>query len=189
MYGKVEKCKEQIEIDTEFIQEMDKLYPNRKDAAIDKIKTGWNYFYNNDYDTSMKRFNQAWLLNPNLYEIYWGYGNLIAIKGNPKEAIKYFDIAKKYNPENSDFYVASALAYSDVFLKGNNTENELLKKAIKDLESGLKIDPKNAKLYSMLSTTYFYLNNIKKAKEYLKKAESLDASTINNEYRKILESK
>lgn len=187
MYGEVTKCKEQLESDKEFLAEMDRFFPNRKDAMNDRIKSGWKYFYENNLDTSMKRFNQAWLLSPNSYEIYWGFGNIIAIKGRPKDAVKYFDMAKKFNPANSDFYVSSALAYSQIFLEEKNSK--LLHIAIKDLENGLKLNPKNGKLYSMLSTSYFYLNNIKEAKKYLIEAEKLDPSSINKEYKTILNSK
>ncbi|WP_228374702.1 hypothetical protein [Chryseobacterium sp. FH1] len=74
-----------------------------------------------------------------------------------------------------------------MYLKNNNSE--LLRKAIKDLETGLKIDPKNAKLYSLMSTSFFYLNDVKKAKEFFKKADEIDGSAINEEYRKIISSK
>lgn len=187
MYGEVTKCKEQLESDKEFLAEMDRFFPKRRDAMQDRIKSGWKYFYENDFETSMKRFNQAWLLSPESYEIYWGFGNIIAIKGKPKDALKYFDMAKKLNPTNSDFYVSSALAYSQIFLEEKNSK--LLNSAIKDLEKGLKLNPKNGKLYSMLSTSYFYLNNIKEAKKYLVEAEKLDSSSINKEYKRILDSK
>lgn len=187
MYGKVEKCKEQLQSDREFLVEMDKHFPNRTAAMNDRIKSGWKYFYENDLDTSMKRFNQAWLLNPQSYEIYWGFGNVVAMKGKPKDAIEYFDMAKKLNPSNSDFYVSSALAYSQIFLDEKNTS--FLKIGIKDLEAGLKLNPKNGKLYSMLSTSYFYLNNIKEAKNYMKEAEKFEPSSINPEFKKILNSK
>ncbi|WDF48099.1 hypothetical protein PQ459_06350 [Chryseobacterium sp. KACC 21268] len=187
MYGNAKKCKEQLESDKEFLAEMDKKFDNRKDAAKSLIKSGWDYFYKNDYNTSMKRFNQAWLINKEIYEIYWGFGNLVAVQGNPENALKYFDLAKKYNPQNSDFYSSTAIAYAQIYLKNNNSE--LLRKAIKDLETGLKIDPKNAKLYSLLSTSYFYLNDMKNAKAYFKKADEIDSSVINQEYRKIINSK
>ncbi|MCX8524293.1 hypothetical protein OF897_10260 [Chryseobacterium formosus] len=187
MYGGVKKCKEQLDSDKEFLKEMDKLFPNRQKAMQERIKSAWKYFYENDLDTAMKRFNQAWLLDPKSYEIYWGFGNIVAMKGNPKQAVKYFDDAKKLIPSNSDFYVSSALAYSQMFL--NEKNSSFLKIAIKDLEAGLKLNPKNGKLYSMLSTSYFYLNNIKEAKKYLKEAEKLEPSSINPEFKKILDSK
>lgn len=187
MYGDVKKCKEQIQSDKEFLAEMDNKFNNRKDASKSLVNAGWDYFYKKDYNAAMKRFNQAWLAYPELYEIYWGFGNLIAVQGNPEKAIKYFDLAKKYKPENSDFYSSTAIAYSQIFLKNNDIE--LLKKAIRDLETGLKIDSKNAKLFSLMSTSYFYLNDIKKAKEYFKKADEIDGSVINDEYRKIISSK
>ena len=187
MYGEVQKCEEQIESDKIFISEMDKLFTSRKDAANDKIKSAWEYFYKKDYETSMKRFNQAWLLYPDLYEIYWGFANIRGNQGNSKEAKKYFDIAKEFNPTNSNFFVSSAMASSNIYLEEKNTK--FLYDAISDLEEGLKIDSKNARLYYLLSVCNYYLNDIKTARKYLKKAENLDSDVVKKEYKEMLDSK
>lgn len=187
MYGEVEKCKEQIESDNNFILEMDRLFPSRTDAANDRIKSAWEYFNRKDYETSMKRFNQAWLLNPNLYEIYWGFGSIIGNQGNSNAARKYFEIAKKFNPTDSNFYVASSMASARTYLKENDTK--YLYDSISDLEKGLKIDAKNARLYYLLSTSNFYLNNIELAKKYLKEAENIDPNAVKKDFKEMLDSK
>ncbi len=48
---------------------------SRKAALKRTIKLAWHYFYdNNDPATAMKRFNQAWLLDPNSDEVFYVSG-------------------------------------------------------------------------------------------------------------------
>tara|TARA_R110000868_G_scaffold295250_4_gene555681 strand:- start:1093 stop:1434 length:342 start_codon:yes stop_codon:yes gene_type:complete len=80
MYGEVKKCEQQIISDDEFILESEKQFKNRKKAAEYYVSQGWEYFYKDDNDTSMKRFNQAWLLDKTNAQVYWGFGNLLGKK-------------------------------------------------------------------------------------------------------------
>lgn len=187
MYGGVEKCPEQLAIDKSFLASIDQVYPNRKEAARLLVERAWSFLYTKDYENAMKRFNQAWLLNPDSYEVYWGFGNLVAGSGKPKEAITYFEMAKQHNPTNSNFYTSSASAYFETFQADKKVENR--DKGLADLEAGLKLDDKNPKIYFLLSVTYFHLDNIKKAKEYLAMAENIDSASVDPEFRKMLSSR
>ena len=62
------------EIDDKFLAsvlEVDNTRENASDSAVDR---GWYYLFAGDSSTAMKRFNQAWLLNPTNYNVYWGFG-------------------------------------------------------------------------------------------------------------------
>jgi hypothetical protein len=83
MYGNVKECKEQIEADKKFIASSEKL-SRRKAAAEHMIMRGWQYLRSNHLDTSMMRFNQAWLLDSLNSEIYWGFGDNLGMQGNIK---------------------------------------------------------------------------------------------------------
>lgn len=70
MYGYEKKCKEQIEADTFFLHESDKIDMDRKVACVHEIERAWEYFNTNNLDSSMKRFNQAWLLDSTNIEFF-----------------------------------------------------------------------------------------------------------------------
>ena len=57
--------------------ESEKTFGDHKKASEYYVSKGWEYFYDNDDETSMKRFNQAWLLDNTNSQIYWGFGNLL----------------------------------------------------------------------------------------------------------------
>ena len=184
MYGEVEKCKEQLEADANYLAEMDELFITREAAADDVIKQAWHHFYKDDLKTAMRRFNQAWLLDSTNYHIYWGFGNILGKSAKPQQAIKMFDLAKQHNPTESDFYVASASAYGNVYLQ--TSDKKLLYKTIKDLEVAVKIDNLNATAYAILAQAYATLDQKAKANEYLKKAEKIDPTSIDPKLKQFL---
>ncbi len=155
MYGEVKKCPEQIEIDNAFFADCDKQFENRKSAAEYYIQSAWNSFYKNDDVTSMKRFNQAWLLDKKNADVYWGFGNLLGKKGEYEKSIKFFDLSKQLNPNNAKFYVSSSTSYGQIFFK--TKDQKFLDKAIEDLKKSISLDNSNAQTYANLTAAYSYL--------------------------------
>ena len=74
MYGGTEKSKEHKEIDEEFIEDCLKQFGSIDSSVNVQIDNAWRYFYHNDLETAMKRFNQAWLLNPEFPDSYFEIG-------------------------------------------------------------------------------------------------------------------
>ncbi|RZJ99911.1 MAG: hypothetical protein EOO46_21575, partial [Flavobacterium sp.] len=155
MYGEKEKCKEQIDFDNQFLQETDKSFKTRSEASKYFSAKGWEYFYKDDSDTAVKRFNQAWLLDKSNYEVYWGFGNIYGKAGKENEALKMFNLAKQHNPENANFYISSASAYGALYNKKQSST--ILSKMIEDLNKASAIDPKNARAYAELAAAYTYI--------------------------------
>ena len=46
-------------------------YMNKSQEAV---QLGWKYYCLNDMETAIKRFNQAWLFNPENPDVWWGFG-------------------------------------------------------------------------------------------------------------------
>ncbi|QIK55162.1 hypothetical protein G7051_12750 [Dysgonomonas sp. HDW5B] len=104
MYGRVNKCKGQLDIDAEFLKESDKKEPNRAKAAIDIMDLGWYYLHQGDTDTAMKRINQAWLLDSTNIAVYASFVVILDLVNKPDEAIKMLDLtfdklSTRINPE------------------------------------------------------------------------------------------
>lgn len=55
------------------------------------ITGGWGFYFQKDYETSMKRFNETWLLNSDNYQSFWGFGLLLVEQNKFDEAIKMFE--------------------------------------------------------------------------------------------------
>lgn len=99
MYGNVPFTPEQNEINDKFIQDVVKQYGSREAAAEDSVKFGWHY-YNEKHDpkTAMKRFNQAWLLDPNNPGAYFGFAFLMGEEDNHDEAIRFYKKTLELDP-------------------------------------------------------------------------------------------
>jgi tetratricopeptide (TPR) repeat protein len=98
MYGHVKKCKEQLDSDKDFLTQCDKEFKNRKEAAQFHVDKGWEYFYKNQFETAMKRFNQAWLLDSLNADIFWGYGNILGMKNRDfKQSLVFLEQSLKIN--------------------------------------------------------------------------------------------
>ncbi|WP_260291188.1 tetratricopeptide repeat protein [Sedimenticola hydrogenitrophicus] len=46
-----------------------------------------------DADGAMRRLNQAWLLNPDNYQVYWGFAQVLVVREQPAEALPHLQKA------------------------------------------------------------------------------------------------
>ena len=144
MYGGVEFTPEQKEINEKFIQDVVKQFGDRKTAAEKSVGFGWHY-YNEKHDTktAMKRFNQAWLLDPNNAGAFFGFGFLMAEKKKYDEAIVYYKRSMELDPNNAvvvcnlgrmyetKAYILRRQHKREEMLKNLDESMELYEKAIK----------------------------------------------------------
>lgn len=100
MYGRCEKTASQKRADEKFIEQMTQHPRSRTDAADYFARLGWNVLYKGDRSLAIKRFNQAWLLNPKSQLALWGFAAICLDRGQAKEAVSYFRMAIDSGPEN-----------------------------------------------------------------------------------------
>ncbi|MEA5258621.1 hypothetical protein VB264_12565 [Arcicella aquatica] len=184
MYGGVKKCKEQIEIDKDFLNECDRFFKNRNKAISHHLYRAWEYYYKNDFDTSMKRFNQAWLLDSTNADVYWGFGNILGRQLKFDESLIYFNKSLKLNAKNSKVWLSRGTSYAQMFIKNNDIK--LLNKAIDNFRISVELDNKNVEAYSQLAIAYSYYMEKDSALVFLKITDKLDPNAINSEARKFI---
>ncbi len=64
------------------------------------ISRGWQYLSRDDGKTSMKRFNQAMLLRPHDFNVYWGFAANMGSQEKFEESLVLFEKARAfYRPE------------------------------------------------------------------------------------------
>ena len=177
MYGEVKKCEQQVELDNEFILESEKQFKDRKKASEYYVSKGWEYFYKDDNDTSMKRFNQAWLLNPDFSDSYFGFAALMEIQGNITESERLYNIGKEKDSNNKRAIKCyQRIADCKEQLKDINGTIEAYKNLI-------DIDPKAVFALKKIGYLQMQKGNNKEALIAYGKAielDSTDAMTYNN---------
>lgn len=183
-YGHAIKCKEQLGYDQEFLQDCDKHFKHRQEAAKYYLDRGWGFFYENQFDTAVMRFNQAWLLDSLNADTYWGFGNILGLRDKKfKESLTYFEKSLKLNPNNPRVWESASTSYGQLFFETKDIG--LLNKSIEHLKTSIALEP-NARTYGQLTAAYSYFMQKDSARKYLQITDELNPMAINPEVREIL---
>lgn len=78
MFGGQPKTPAMVAADTQFIAATEKFGYTRVQGSDKSVQLGWQYFSSkNDIAAAMKRFNQAWLLDPDNGDAFHGFAVLV----------------------------------------------------------------------------------------------------------------
>ena len=144
-----------------------------EDGSKQAVTRGWQYLRQHDYSTSMKRFNQAWLLNPKNPDIFWGFGNWYGYQEKYDEAEKMFKLGLELKEDHSGILYDLAFTYNNQGIKVKYSKtpegaDRYFEKALPLLEKASALKPKWGDLYSTWSAS---LMQLKRYSEALEKAE------------------
>jgi tetratricopeptide (TPR) repeat protein len=187
MYGKEKKCIYQLEGDEEFLINCDKKFKDRKEAARFYINRGWSYFHMSQLDTSMMRFNEAWLLDSTNADIYLGFGSILGTNKQFKESIPFFERSIKINPDNPKAYEGISASYGQLFFETKDIK--YLNFTIDNLKKAIQLAPNNASAYGQLTAAYSYLLPKDSARKYMEITDKLNPNEVNPEVRDLLKEK
>lgn len=81
--------------DEDFIKQASEGLGGREKASQAWALQGDKFFSEGNLDFAMRRYNQSWLLNPNNYRAYWGFGRVTLQQGTIAEAIQYLEKSKQ----------------------------------------------------------------------------------------------
>ncbi|WP_051243224.1 tetratricopeptide repeat protein [Azohydromonas australica] len=108
-YGTLPKSEAERAADAKLLEAVDRQYEgNRKKASEDAAAWGWRAFRRKQYEEAMRRFNQAWLLDPSNAQALWGMGSVQGTAGRHREALQLFDEAAPALEQDIDFSVDHA---------------------------------------------------------------------------------
>lgn len=78
MYANQPKTAEMNKADEQFLASAAKLGYNRAQTSDKSVQLGWQYFFQrHDVPTAMKRFNQAWIADPDNGDSFHGFAILV----------------------------------------------------------------------------------------------------------------
>jgi len=90
MYGGVPRTSEEQKSDQEFVDNMLSVTSRKKHVAYQQmIEKGWEHFFQKEYGKAMRRFNQAWLIDPEHPAAFFGFGSIMLQTGDRKGFIKW----------------------------------------------------------------------------------------------------
>lgn len=97
MYGqpKIVRPENLKQADEAFVRDAVLRFKNRQSASQAYAAQGWNAFRAGQLDTAIRRFNQAWLLNPKNYSAHWGFGAVLGQQGKLSQALEHLENARQ----------------------------------------------------------------------------------------------
>ena len=78
--------------DEDFIRKTSAAFGGRERAAAAWVDQGFRFYKSGNLKFAMRRFNQAWLLDPKNPEVYWGFG---VVLHDRDQAFAAYDMLKR----------------------------------------------------------------------------------------------
>ena len=105
MYGEAEKDERFKKTEADFRTFMIEKFGSVDKAVDDFLDNAWSLFFKNDLATAMLRFNQAWLLNPDFPDAYFGFAALLEMKGESAEAARFYRTGAEKDRDNGRSFI------------------------------------------------------------------------------------
>ncbi len=155
MYGAPyrSKTEKQKQTDAKFIRSIMTDMGTREKGAIAFSNYGWVELKKGNEENAMRRFNQSWLLNPEYYQPYWGFGFIVK-KSNMKKASTFLEKSIKLVDNEIDkakilTQLGELYSLQSFVSKKSDpiASKELYKKSTLAIDSALKSNPKYGGAY------------------------------------------
>lgn len=165
------------------------------------VDLGWKYYYQGDFDTAIKRFNQGWMFDRENPDVYWGFGLIMGQRAstgeterNLKESIRFLEMAS--NKRSTDGRIIGDLAFSHTILghyfksEKHDEKNSAqhFDKAAKLYPQAFELNSKYPPIVANWSVFYFYTEQYQKAQDKADEAIKM-GYTFSPEYMKDLKEK
>ena len=164
MYGNINKTEEMKKADAALIAEVKKAGYTQESGAKVAVQKGWAYHDKGDLGGAMRRFNQAWILDPENGDVYHGFAIIVHQRDKAiSEAEKYFRMALSKSRVSVNAYVDYGR-----FLWLQNRYDE----SLTQLTKAIKISPKAYNACSNISFVYYKKGDFVQACKWAKDAKT-----------------
>jgi len=196
MYGYPDAVKTdaQKKSDDDFIKSAIAAEGSREKAANAYAFSGMVYATKGDAANAMRRYNQSWLLNPDSFQPYWGFGDLLLAQGKAAEAATHYEKALSLiNIESAkpQLLIDASGAYTALGSSANEKikAEEFFGKANSLLDEAIKINPKNGEAYRAWARSLYSEGNYAKAWEMAKTSRGLAGKELSSDFINMLSNK
>lgn len=126
MYGGMDRSQypDLREADDKFITDVTAHYGSREKASVLWVEQGFVFYRQDNNAMAMRRFNQAWLLNPNNPEVYTGFASVFFDDGKYCDAASMVDKAQSIGRVQDGFLPDAALILVGCAMQGASPERK-----------------------------------------------------------------
>jgi hypothetical protein len=165
--------------DNELIAKATRMFGTREHASEGYVEKGFDHYTENELEQSMKRFNQAWLLNQENPFPYLGFGLLLNKTQQSCEAYNMFKLANEKGLKENGFLADYAYTTSEcALLKKESEQIELfeLSNNLHELATQTSNKKLLAYIYHSWAKSYLLQNDLIKTKEMIEQSKLLGGS-------------
>lgn len=176
MYGGMDRSTvpELKAADEKLISETSSHYGNREKAAEAFVEQGFRFYSQDNLGMAMRRFNQAWLLDPGNPQVHWGFGSILNDQDKMCEAMSHFEMALSTGRYFSGLYpdAGRVITLCGVQDKGLSTDNRQKLYDRADVLYGEAAQQDNNKgyVYSSWASAYYWREDYGRSWVMVKKA-------------------
>lgn len=163
--------------DEKLIVETTRHFGSREKASAAFIGNGFAYYGRNDLANAMRRFNQAWLLDPNNPEVYFGFAVVLHDRGKFCDASAQFEKAASFGryipgmaPDAARALVLCAV--EDKSLSGD-AKALMFSRADRLYEEALSTEPYKGYVHASRAASHYWRGNYAASWDAVKLAKSL----------------
>ncbi|MEY4729359.1 MAG: hypothetical protein RL020_517 [Pseudomonadota bacterium] len=147
--------------DDKFISDVTQQYGSREKAGRVWVEQGFKFYQQDNLGMAMRRFNQAWLLDPANPEVYTGFSSVLHDQGKNCEAKQMMEKALNLNPPPFQGIYPDAAriftlcAVSDKALAPTAKE-DLIARSEALYKKAEELEPNKKYVYSSWATAYYW---------------------------------
>jgi Flp pilus assembly protein TadD len=166
LWEELTKTQKMLDADRTFIEEIGRIHNgDLKTGAKFSVAQGWDAFEKGNMDVAVRRFNQAWLLDPENPEIYWGFAVATHVRGDGLEQTeRWFAEAEKRLATDPELFNDHAVALED---HGQPARAKI------NYDRALAIDPDNALAHEGMARVLAKLGDTAGAEKHAAEAKRL----------------
>ncbi len=165
--------------DEVLIAGVTKEWGSRAKASKAFVEQGIRFYQRGDYSTAIKRFNQAWLIDPGNPDAFWGFAMIYYDEDNLDDAKKMIDKAFALSLSDPVALADAGLIYAlYAFARDNSSMDEGTRKAYAKksdelYNEALRRKPADGYIYESWATALYHQHNYSMGWEKIKQARRL----------------
>jgi hypothetical protein len=198
MYGQpgIARPENLKKLDEDFIRDATFRFGSRGAASRVLSEQGWANVRKGMLDVAMRRFNEAWLVNPKNYQVFWGFGAVLSEQGKLTAAIEQLETARELidDPKQRVLLLSDLGTVHSVYGVRMPAERQLERAqhfviANNRFAESLEIDPNNARSWRDWAISLYEQERYSEAWVKAKRAMELNAQPFPADFLENLKKK
>lgn len=176
MYGGMDRSQipEIRAADAKFISDVTAQFGSREHGSVAWVNQGFKFYQADKLGMAMRRFNQAWLLNPDNPEVYAGFASVLNDQGKSCAAAEQMETALALNPPKfqgiySDAGYINAMCAVNEKSKDSEDRQKFLDKSEQLFKNAEAIEPNKSYLYGLWARSYYRQGKTLESKQMIAK--------------------